>query len=239
MKRIMRHTLGMLLTMALCLAPMAALAGPAGFNFSGAVGVWYQQPGGDIENVDLDSDFNFGDKANFMAWARFEHPIPIVPDVKLDYNTVTFDDGRLSSSLDIKIVDLTAYWHIPMLRTLTNDILDVTWGVGGRYYDGEVDIHSFTGDLADNKIMPFVYAGARVEPIDWLALAVELRGWSASDQKTFDGLAKVEVYPIDFFFIGAGYHYLTLEDDKSSNNAVDTDMNIKPGGFFIEVGFDI
>ncbi len=240
MKKIMRHTLSLLTVLTLCLAPLAATAGPAGFNFSGAVGVWYLQPGGDIENVDLDSDFNFGDKANLSLWARLEHPLPIVPDIKLDYNTVKFDDGRLNSSIDLKIFDATLYWHVPMIRTLSNDILDVTFGLGGRFYDGDVDIHSFTGNLADNKVMPFVYAGARVEPINWLALGLELRGWSVSDQKTFDCLAKVEVYPFtEFFFIGAGYHYLTLEDDKSSNNATDTDMNIKPGGFFVEVGFDI
>lgn len=230
----------MLMTTALCLLPAVALAGPAGFNFSGAVGVWYLQPGGDIENVSLDSDFNFGDKANLMLWARLEHPLPIVPDVKLDYATVKFDDGVLNSSIDLKVLDFTAYWHVPMLKTLSNDILDVTFGLGARFYDGDVDIHSFTSNLANNDVMPFVYAGARVEPIDWLALAVELRGWSVSDEKTFDGLAKVEVYPFtDYFFVGAGYRYLMLETDNSSNSIQDANMNIKPGGFFLEVGFNI
>lgn len=240
----MKKTLHALAALALlaCLTAGSAWAGPAGFDFSGAVGAWFVTPGGKAETLDLDSDLGLDTKANLDLWLRLEHPVPLLPDVKVEYAPLKLDGGRASSEVDLKLLDVTAYWHAPFLRAATSDVLDVTFGVGARSYDAELKFshQGQTRGVDADKILPMLYAGARIQPVRYFALVGELRGYSWNDDKTSDAMVKVEIFPFgDYLFMGAGYRYMTLQNADGSRHDDELNMDIKQGGFFMEVGFDI
>ncbi len=225
------------LILLLLTASMPVQAAPLGFKLAGAVGVWYASPGGSADGLDLDADTSF----NLNLWARFEHPVPLLPDVKLEYTPTKFDGGKQSSELELKMLDLTAYWHIPLLNTLSAGVFDLTFGLGARVYDSQLSydnpVFGRISPSADGTL-PFLYVGGRLSPMDELALVAELRGFSYDDNSTFDAVLKAEYFPFgEVFFLGGGYRYLTLENDKSVANPQDLKLDMNLGGFFIETGF--
>lgn len=237
LKSILFLTLGL----ALLASGPAVQAAPLGFHLSGAVGVWYASPGGSADGLSLDSDFDMGNSFNLDLWARFEHPVPLVPDVKLEYTPIKLDGDKLSSDLDLKLLDLTAYWHIPLLNTLSAGVLDVTFGLGARVYDSQLSYdRPLAGSISPSAkgTLPFLYVGGRVSPLEMFALVAEFRGFSYDDNDTFDAVAKVEYFPFGKnFFVGGGYRYLTLQNDKSEQSTQDLKLDVNLGGFFLETGF--
>ncbi len=251
-------SLGLLVVLALGWTG-SAQALPGGVTFEAAAGIWSQQPSGTgtwsgVE-VDVKDDLGLGSKIGFEGWIRLEHPLPFLPDFKFQYTPINLSgDGVISQSftwqnhlfivstpvesdLRLNMADLTAYWHVPMLRDATNGSVDLTWGLTARLVSSKLAVKDtiFSVEISDSYsgVLPLLYAGVRIHPINYLAFLAEVRGIGYSGNSTIDGLVELQVFPyLKNVFLGLGYRIATLKTEDMG----DFDLDVKMQGWFLEVG---
>lgn len=238
-----------------------APAMPLGFKVEGALGVWAHKLSGDVryeaEILGLDTDLDLGaGSMDFSGWLRFEHPLPFLPDVKAEYVGLAVSgetvvktgfqwgdrwfgvDVPIESEGNLKMVDLTLYWHLPFVRTFTADYVDITLGLSGRYLKGDVTVRDKTlgipGDVGGQIVLPLLYGGIRVDPIKYLALIGEFRGIGGYGYEGFEAIVEARVYPIGkWFFISLGYRHVHVELPDIGDLGIFGRIN----GVFSQVGF--
>ncbi|WP_456453214.1 TIGR04219 family outer membrane beta-barrel protein [Hydrogenimonas sp.] len=223
-----------------------------------AVGGWYHDPGGwikypndlpdDQSKLDADDDLNLDSQADVYLRAKLEHPIPIVPNVRVAYNrTESSGDGQISR--DFTFGDITFNANEPIYTetqldnydgTLYYELLDtgadIDLGITVRYIDGYVkvqDKRTGIGDTSDVEfVAPMLYGNVRV-PVPFLeGLSVGAEGnWITYDGST---LYDVQADARYIFSMGLGfeigYRYQKIELDDVDNTDADIDIQGVYGG---------
>lgn len=171
---------------------LAALSGGASADtilglYAGA-GSWMASYDGDAgaESVDLD-ELNLDDTDNLFFYVALEHPVPLIPNIRLAHTDVQVD-GNATLTTDFRLDEQTftqdsdVYTDLDMTHTdatLYYELLDnwVTLDVGltARSFDGYVEVASLEDgapapervDLSE--VIPLVYGNARID--------LPLTGW--------------------------------------------------------------
>lgn len=136
------------------------------------VGSWGQEFEGNLDTADLDSNIDLGDDNGNILYVAIEHPIPILPNFKLQSTSMstsgevtsafTYNDQTAEVGADVDLsfdqLDSIAYMEV-----LDNWVaLDL--GVAIRFYDIEFAVDNTLGieDPKDdlNVAIPFLYAAA-------------------------------------------------------------------------------
>lgn len=155
-------------------APLAAQADVIGFT-AGA-GIWQQSPSGWIQEgssdrVDLEDELGLDDETGGFVWAAFEHFIPLVPNIKLQYTALNLSGegttsftipggttltGNISSTLDLDQMDVIFYYEL--LDNWVN--LDV--GINVKVIDGAIEATDGTNtwDTSFTAPLPMLYGNA-------------------------------------------------------------------------------
>ena len=112
--------------------------------------------GGFAENTNLAS-FAFKEQTNSSFYAKFEHPLPLIPNLRLRTGTLegpgaanlssSFDfEGKtynsateLTTNLDFVNSDVTLYWEI-----LDNDLVGFDIGLTAKYLSGDFSVTGTT-----------------------------------------------------------------------------------------------
>ena len=136
-----------------------AIAGLVDIEIGG--GVWNASPSGQITygktsptEIDFADDLKLDDSSNGYVYFRFDHFIPIVPNLRLEQQnystsgdgsvTATFGDvsltGATKTDVTLNQQDVILYWGIPGLNALTAGILDIELGIDVKTIDGELTI---------------------------------------------------------------------------------------------------
>ncbi|RBP27816.1 outer membrane protein [Marinobacter pelagius] len=194
----------------------------------------------DIENdLSLDSDSN----ANFTAY--FEHPVPVLPNVRVNYTTISQNgSGRIGleefdgilpgasvdSELDLDQLDATFYYEV------LDNWVNLDLGLTARKLDGELIVREKTigGRVSETTIdgvIPMGYAAARFDlPLTGVSVGGE------GNLISFDGdsLHDFNVYgqyELSLLQLRAGYRQMSIdyEDD-------DDKMDVELSGPFASVG---
>ena len=86
----------------------------AGFliDFEISVGTIQQKPSGfvsykaesDADKIDVKNDANLGDKTKPWAKFKLEHPIPLIPNIKLAYMPMKFDGSGVLTREDVNFL---------------------------------------------------------------------------------------------------------------------------------------
>ncbi|MFQ3192626.1 MAG: outer membrane protein [Paraglaciecola sp.] len=228
----MKKTVLSLGLMALCMSHASKADTLLGL-YAGAQ-TWNMQASGGFSNNDDNADFNFDDQANSNLYVAFEHPVPLIPNVKLqrtvmDTNGETtldtsFDFGGktyASSSNLITDVELTATDIILYYELFDNDLISFDVGLNAKYIDGEL----FVTDKEDKSNsareefsgpIPMVYSRLALGlPLTGLGAFVEGSFLSIDDNTLSDYQAAItysllENLAIDVTF-QVGYRAVTLE----------------------------
>jgi len=182
-------------------------AGPS-IDFEISVGAIQQKPSGYVsykpvsdivDRIDLKNDARIGDKTQPWARLKFEHPIPIIPNIKLAYMPVKFEGGgtltqdikwgnytfqintdyNLSVTLDR--VDTTLYYNFPFIKTATAGKLDIELGLNVRTITFEGKLQGtalgvgIVSEVASITLpMPMGHLAAEIKPINQLSLLGEV-----------------------------------------------------------------
>ncbi|KPA11900.1 conserved hypothetical protein, secreted [Candidatus Magnetomorum sp. HK-1] len=245
-----------LLAMLLSILSIPAYALP--FKIEGALGMWNHDPNGMINyqgsDVKLNSDLSLGERNDMNIWLRIEHPVPMLPDVKIQYTPIkvkdngspnrpfvfggkTFDEA-LHSEMEMDIIDVQFYNHLPFIKMLSLKGLDVTYGLTFRFLNAKAFINEVQSLTEQSRSfstpMPLMTAGFNIAPVSSFAINGEFHAMTYSGNHWYDVTAKLQLSPFsEYVFMGLGYRYQDFKLDDVQDVTSDQSMQ----GWFGEIGF--
>ena len=228
-----------LLSLAAMTALMATAANADFIRVEGAVGAWQTSPTGTVSfannSFDVVENAKLEDSTNMYAWVYLKHPVPIVPNVRLEYVNPSFDgtvanitwDGKqyagVSNTMTLTQYDAALYYNLlDNLFWMTVDL-----GLDVKYIDGK---YSVNADVVNNTaavdapfsiVMPLAYVRGRVQiPVTNIGVEVLARGISYADNTVIDAEIKLD-YTMDFVPVvqpglELGYRYQEVKLDAGS-----------------------
>jgi outer membrane protein len=210
--------------------------------------------GGFAQNESL-AAFTFKEEANTSFYAALEHPIPLVPNIKLARTTLNTSGSSVISNqlnfgdqvflVDASIssqVELTATDYILYYEILDNDLISLDVGISGKQIEGDifvVDSSGRSGQQNIDIIVPMGYAKVQVGlPFTGLSVMAEgsliaIDDDSFSDYQIALAYNFVETLALDLT-IQAGYR--SSELDLNDVDDIFADMQFDGG--FIGIEFD-
>jgi outer membrane protein len=219
-----------------------------------AIGIWNHDPSGWIQyngdKIDLKDDLNLDSKSEVYFRAKVEHPIPIIPNIRVAYTQVnssgnanltksiqfgnnTFTaNSTTTTDIQLNSLDATLYYEIIDIG------FDADLGITFRYIDGYTEINTaVTNSRVDIKApFPMLYANVRV-PLPFLG---DLSVGAEGNFITYDGNT---VYDLQAdvryeFFMGLGVEAGYRAQKYKFDNIDDTNSDIDIEGFFIGAVWD-
>lgn len=193
----------------------------------------------DVENdLDLESDTN----ANLNAY--LEHPVPLLPNVRLNYTRIEqsgrgelsteFDvlpnGAEVDSDLDLSQFDVTLYYEV--LDNWAN--LDL--GVTARNLDGELIVReqATSGRVSKTEVdgvIPMGYLAARFDlPFTGVSVGGEANLISFDGDSVYDYNAYGQ-YELSVLQLRAGYRQISIDYEDSDDR-----LDIELGGPFVSAG---
>jgi outer membrane protein len=225
------------------IAQADALGGSIGAN------IWAQEydvkarDGGEF--IDFSSDLKIDDEADYQIFASFEHPIPLIPNIRVQHTKMETDgngaldsvfydgevfDGNVATELTLTHTDATLYYEI-----LDNWIaLDL--GITGRIFDASIALTSDEGITVDedyDDVIPMVYVAAQFD--------LPFTGWkvkASGDWIDYDDYSGVDMRGgiawESAIGLGAevGYRYMDFDYDSGSNEVEATVEGVYGGLFW-------
>lgn len=171
---------------------MVSLPATADFlRIEGGVGIFNAEPGGSFESknsgVDLDlKDAGIGTENDLYAWAYVKHPIPIIPNLRMEYLDLTHKPD-LGGNFDVKELDGILYYNLfDNLFFITLDL-----GIDVKY------VETTGGTVGDTATLGLLYGRARIQPFDWLGVEALLKATNYEDNKGYDARLKID-YTMSF-----------------------------------------
>jgi len=181
------------------------------------VGVW--SPNYDAGS--LGSNISGDDKLKFAS-ATLEHPLPVLPNLKVSLSNVKSDKYKYTK------IDLTAFYEV-----LDNDAVSIDLGLGAsKYKDGEYNGQAFTGTI------PHVYVDAEVAiPLISTTAYTDIHYMNYDGSAVTDAIAGLRY---DFNLVAAdlgvkaGYRVQSVDTDNLGSLSFD----VKTDGYFVGLHAD-
>ena len=211
------------------------------------IGYYEHTPSGTIEykgdSIDLEDDFKWEKESDVFAKLYIEHPVPILPNIKLGYSgfkhsgsgVLTRDikfanqtytaTAEIDSLFDLDMYDLTLYYEVVDVG------LDFDLGLNVRYLDGSVSAvgeggippKSINESTSFSLPIPMVYAKARVPiPATNIALQAEGNYISYSGNQFYDFEAGVRYTFALGLGLEGGYKTMKLKLDDVDDLTLDS-----------------
>ena len=208
------------------------------------VGSWSQSSKGHIQRTDSDGPLSLDgtytsaekDASQMYAWALIKHPIPVIPNLRLEYVTLS-DEGTTTGSIDGTPVtssptkfDVTQYDVIPYYNLIDNTAwVTLDLGIDIKVLETKANVDSIAFSEKETVAMPMVYARTRVElPLTGLGAEADAKYITYSGNTMYDARIKVDytldITPVVQPGIEVGYRIQKLKVDDGSTQ-VDLDYS--------------
>ena len=218
-------------------------------------GVWEQTPSGYAERHDndgvlkLDGTYTSNEKASseVYVWALLKHPIPIVPNLRLEYVTLS-DKGQTTGSVGgMKIpgtapttIDTKQYDVIPYYNLLDNTFwLTLDIGIDAKFVQSDATVGAVSSGIpgvpdfsgyssTDSTVIPLLYLRTRAQiPATGIGLEADAKAITDGTNTAYDVRAKID-YTLEFVpviqpGIEVGYRAIKLKVDDGTKSQVDLD----------------
>jgi len=119
------------------------------------------------------ANFNLGDQEQGSFFAAFEHPLPLIPNMKIARTTLDTDgvttlssnytfrgetyvaNKEIATKFDLTYTDYTLYYEI-----FDNDLVSIDFGITGRDFDTDIQLSNDNNSsrLRATGIVPMLYA---------------------------------------------------------------------------------
>jgi len=236
-------------------AAMSTIASADMVRIEMGVGGWNQEPSGTITYTDHNAGGKyttdgFGE-TEMYAWLLIKHPIPIIPNLRLEYVDINdngiangkfedFETGPLgtTASLELKQYDIIPYYNL-----LDNTLwMTIDLGLDLKVVDSTYSANDVTifgqgtgGNYTDSKTIaiPLVYGRARVEiPGTGLGLESDVKYITYDGSTVYDVRAKIDyTFDLDVIKPGIEIGYRTQKFDIKSDDEK-TKMNMDFSGVY-------
>lgn len=207
----------------------------AGFG----VGLWKATPSGSINSFNIKNDAGLKSNNNTYAWAYINHPLPFVPNVRIERTDMSNSGtGSVSEFLDTRFTgetntrmtldqtDALLYWgfSLPLIR--------FDYGLGAKQVSGHVtitDIHSNSSHQSLSETLPIGYLSGQ---FSLPALPITLSADTKTLGSRFNDTTFKARYDITSFGLKlgaeAGYRMQIIDSNDINNLNID----IKQDGYF-------
>lgn len=204
---------------------------------------WAQYKG---DVVDLEKDLKWSDKGDIFLKAYLEHPVPILPNIKVGYNkfghsgsgeiTKGFSFGGESfgigtdvdTNFDLNMYDLTLYYEI------LDNWVNVDLGLNVKYLDGILTVKGtniLTQQLIDESTdiktpIPMIYAKARFDvPTTDLSFQAEGNYISYDGNTLYDAELGVRYSFLLGLGLELGYKTMKIKLNDIDDLSMDSDFS--------------
>jgi outer membrane protein len=209
-----------------------------------------------IDRLSIEQDLNMEEEDRIFARIKADLPL-FLPNVYLiatpmefenegsktvnfNWGGTTFDwEVPFTTKLQLDHYDIALYYGVPLLETATLGKLNVELGINTKIIDfkaevsGKEDITgtAITESRSETIVVPMIYVGVQLNPVDLLSIELEGRGIAYSSNHYYDFIGRVKIKPVGPLFIAGGYRYEDIEIDRSGVEA-----SITFSGPFVEGG---
>lgn len=214
----------------------------AGFG----TGIWTSGPVGTVttgnNEFDVEKDTGLDANNNNYVWAYFNHPVPLIPNIRLESTqvsntgngsqSVTFQGQAFTADnqtdLNLNQVDVLLYWGIPL------PIVDINYGFGAKQFTGDLTItdgtNSETTDLDGTIPVGYLAAQANIPALP-LSFSADIKTLgSLYSDTTLKARYDITNFGLKLG-IEAGYRAQSLKTDDIG----DIDVDMKIDGYFAGV----
>jgi len=203
-----KHLLSLCLPLVLACSSFSASAAVL-LGLDAGVYVWQSETTGTAgtqNTAGLEADNN-------VAYFAFEHPIPFIPNVKIQTTDMAVGTG--ASLVDLTHTDSILYFEI------LDNFISVDVGLAERAFDGSYDSIAMT----DSVIM--LYAAAEVEiPITGLSAGMEInRDIGADDNEINDVKIRVRYKILGGLGLEVGQRTVTMNLKEAPQNTTDLEFD--------------
>jgi len=243
----------------LSLVSLCAVSSQADFlRIEAGAGAWMDKGNGSArytKNSDI-TDFtgtyttDGNDQTDFYVWALFKHPIPLIPNARVEYSTLT-DEGKARGSIDgfrpfLKApttVDMKEIDLIPYYNLLDNTMwITVDLGIDLKYIMTDSTIKSlipsnpfFNPSYSNSNDfwIPLVYIRGRVQiPETGLGVESDIKYITDGDSTIYDIRIKADYTFNGFASVKPGLEvgYRIQKYDIDSDNVI---SNIDYSGLYV------
>ncbi|KGJ96663.1 TIGR04219 family outer membrane beta-barrel protein [Colwellia psychrerythraea] len=213
--------------------------------------IWANEASGSFgEGLDNQSVFEFDDENQGSFYVAFEHPIPLIPNIKIasttldtvggtqisssfKFNDVIYSaESTLDTTLDASFVDYTLYYEV-----FDNDLLTFDFGLTARDLDASINViepmTQLQSDLDVSGIIPMAYLSTIIGlPFTGFNVFAEANFISYDDQTVYDAQIGVSYAILDNvavdFDVTLGYRTVKME----LNDLDDFYSDLTYDGFF-------
>jgi outer membrane protein len=196
---------------------------------------WANEASGSFgEGSNNQAAFNFDDEVQGSFFVAFEHPIPLIPNVKIASTTLdttggaqlttdfSFDgktysaNSTLDTTLEASYIDYTLYYEL-----FDNDLLTFDFGLTARDLDTYITVSesdTVSSDLSASGFIPMVYLSTVIGlPFTGFNVFAEGNFITYQDQTIYDAQVGVSYELIDNLAVDVdltlGYRTVSLELD--------------------------
>ena len=146
--------------------------------YVGAQG-WRSATDGGFADNNNTANFNLSDETQSTGYVAFEHPVPFVPNIKLNYTSLdtqgntqldsgfTFDgdlytaESEVYTGIDLNSTDIILYYEL-----FDNDLISFDLGINGKYVDGALSVREEStatrGATDFSGVIPMAYSRVQV-----------------------------------------------------------------------------
>lgn len=181
-------------------------------------GAWLQTAKGDMPTSVSDEE----QKTQPYVWAFVKHPVPVVPNLRLEYVGVESTDGATS-------LKLTQYDVIPYYNILDNTgWITLDLGLDVKIIEAKQNLIS--SDSTDTLTLPLGYVRARFQlPLTGLGAEADIKYITYQNNTLYDARAKLD-YTLEFIpliqpAIEIGYRVQKYKTDKLFDKNMDLDFS--------------
>lgn len=213
--------------------------------YAGGYG-WDAQPSGTFSStqtenfkIDMEDDLDFGSNRNNVFFVGVEHPVPLVPNVRVasasisdsSRSTITrqidYAGGSFSADTDVNSSYQLDYTEATLYYSPWETVAQIDIGITARRFDAEFEIESSSdrGRVEAKQTLPMAHAGVRAELpftgfyVDGQLDAVSYNGNSLTDAKAAVG------YRSNFALgLELGYRQMALKLDEADDLNADIDF---------------
>lgn len=178
------------------------------FGIYAGAGSWHQNSEGHLQSngteVDTSQDMGLGDDDGNVIAVAFEHPIPFVPNVRVQQakvgmrggieidrdvvlDGVTFrPPGEVDSTLNLKMTDAILYYRV------LDNALSLDLGIEARKLEGSASISGgiYRAEVEFDDTIPMLYAAVEFELLSgfWMSANAQAVTWKGDSYLDYSGV---------------------------------------------------
>ncbi|MFQ5487436.1 MAG: TIGR04219 family outer membrane beta-barrel protein [Gammaproteobacteria bacterium] len=200
------------------------------------------------DNIDVQDDLGYNDDSLVFGYLLLEHPIPLLPNVKISktaidskasgnlsasftYGDLTFTANEaVDSQVELDQVDITLYYQV------LDNVVNIDLGLNAKYIDSKAKISGALSGTEEADVsgwVPMVYAGVGVDlPFSGLGVSADGSYIGYSGSKFYDYSVRATYTTPWVVGVDVGYRKLKLDLDDFDNSYANIEFSGPYAGLY-------